>query len=103
MLNDLGDLLINERGAWDRMIEAGDIVLQTIAERPDGLHDLVQGLYRYVFKLGPPPPPTFDGSEMAPFANFMGGEDFAGTVASICGAMPPEIRNEIPACQGGHP
>ncbi|HWC31761.1 MAG TPA: MlaD family protein [Actinomycetota bacterium] len=95
----LGDLLIVERRDIGRMMDAGDRVLQTIAERTEGLHNLVHGLYRYVFKLGGPPPVLRDNTAAAPFANFFGGDDFEETLDQVCGALPPEFP-EIPACRG---
>ena len=100
----LGDLLIVERKDWGRMFDAGDVVLQTIAERTDELHNLVHGLYRYVFKLGGPPPVLQDNTAAAAFANFFGegDDDFEETLDQLCGALPPELR-EIPACHGRRP
>ena len=102
MANNFADLLIFEEDAWDRMIDRGDLVLQTIAERPDGLHDLFFGLYRYVFKLGGHPPGLPDGREMAPFANFFGGDDqqeFESSIQTMCDAMPPTVEADVLACQ----
>ena len=99
LANNLGDLLIVPREDWDTMMDAGDTVLQTIVERTHGLHNLVQGLYRYVFKLGGHPPVYQDGSAAAPFSNFTGGEDFEGTLEQLCGALPPDLQ-DIPACGG---
>jgi phospholipid/cholesterol/gamma-HCH transport system substrate-binding protein len=101
------DLLIFQRQDWDRMIDRGDVVLQAIADRPDGLHDLVHGLYRYVFKLGGKPPFLEDGTAAAPFANFFGGDeeegggegDFAAALAEFCGLLPADTAAEILACQ----
>ncbi|MGH2723544.1 MAG: MlaD family protein [Actinomycetota bacterium] len=94
------DLLIFQRRDWDRLISRGDVVLQVIADRPDGLHDLLHGLYRYVFKLGGTPPFLEDGTAAAPFANFFGGEDFAVTLGNVCTALPAEVAADILACQG---
>jgi virulence factor Mce-like protein len=99
--DNLADLLIIQREDWDRMIEAGDTVLQTIVQHKAGLEDLVHGLYRYVFKLGGPPPVISDGSEAAPFANFFGGDDFPEEVAQICNALPNDIGDDIPICEEG--
>jgi virulence factor Mce-like protein len=106
MANHLADLLIFDEDAWDRMMENGDHILQTIADRPEGLHDLIYGIYRYVFKLGGPPPVAPDGSgrRMAPFANFFGGEggheaDFEGAIRTMCQAMPPDVEADVLACR----
>jgi virulence factor Mce-like protein len=106
MANHFADLLIFDEDAWDRMMDRGDLVLQTIAERPDGLHDLIHGIYRYVFKLGGPPPVAPDGSgrRMAPFANFFGGDedhsaDFEASIQAMCQAMPPDVEADVLACQ----
>ena len=98
MSDHFADLLILNRRDWDRMMDSGDVLLQTIADRPQGLRDLVHGLYRYVYKLGGPPYWIKDGSALAPFANFTGGDDFANSVGSLCGTLPPEERQHIPIC-----
>jgi virulence factor Mce-like protein len=95
----LADLLIFERDDWDRLMDRGDVVLQTIAERPDGLHDLVHGLYRYVFKLGAEPPFYQDGTAAAPFTNFFGGDEFDEFLGQFCGTLPPEVSRDILACE----
>jgi len=103
--DNLGDLLILNKSDWDRMISSGDTVLQAIADRPDGLHDLVQGLYRYMYKLSGDPCTSVcsltDGSGAAGFTNFMGGNDQKEFLAQVCGAIPVELRQHIPACRGG--
>lgn len=99
---DFADLLILNRADWDRMIEAGDVVLGTTAARPEGLRDLVYGLYRYVYKLGGDIPEFFrisDGSAGAGFTNFIGGNDQEEEENQICTAFPPEVREQIPACK----
>jgi virulence factor Mce-like protein len=100
--DDLADLLILNRADWDRMIDQGDIVLSTIAARPEGLRDLVRGLADYVQKLGGDILPYFrmsDGSAGAGFANFIGGNDQDEEQKQICTAFPPEVREQIPACE----
>jgi virulence factor Mce-like protein len=113
MSNHLADLLILDRASWDRMMDSGDRVLQTIADRPQGLADLVHGAYRYVFKLSPPPPPVGDGREMAPFAALIGGEDeesnreggpgsaeeFVDAIRDLCDLLPRSERREIEPCR----
>jgi virulence factor Mce-like protein len=103
--NNLGDLLILNRSDWDRMIDSGDTVLQAIADRPQGLSDLVHGLWQYVYKLSPPPCAAAcgltDGSGAAGFTNFMGGDTRRQMVLMICAALPLQVRAEIPACRGG--
>jgi len=103
--DNLGDLLILNKSDWDRLIDSGDAVLQTIADRPDGLHDLVQGLYRYVYKLGGDPCTSVcgltDGSGAAGFSNFIGGTTQQEMIRQICGSLPVEVRALIPACSGG--
>jgi len=104
--DDLGDLLILQREDWSRMMDEGDVVLSTIAARPDGLRNLVHGLYRYVYKLGQPIGNFFmlsDGSAGAGFVNFMGGNDQDEEQNQICTAFPPEVRDQIPACEGRAP
>lgn len=101
--DDLGDLLILQRDDWDRMIDEGDVVLSTIAARPEGLRSLVHGLYRYVYKLGQPIGSFFmmsDGSAGAGFVNFIGGNDQEEDENQICAAFPKEVRDQIPACAG---
>jgi len=104
---NLADLLILNKSDWDTMMDSGDVVLGSIAARPDGLHDLVQGLYRYVFKLGQPPCTTVcgltDGSAAAGFTNFMGGDSSQQNQEMICWALPIAIRETIPFCQGVPP
>jgi virulence factor Mce-like protein len=106
MANHLADLLIFDEDAWDRMMDHGDLVLQTIADRPEGLRDLVWGMYRYVFRLGGTPPVAPDGSgrRMAPFANFIGGEgppsaDLEASIETMCQAMPPDVEADVLACR----
>lgn len=100
------DLLIFQRKDWDRLIARGDVVLQVIADRPGGLHDLVHGLYRYVFKLGGVPPFLEDGTAAAPFANFFGGEDeggeagFEAALVEFCALLPADAAADILACRG---
>ena len=101
---NLADLLILNRADWDRMIDNGDIVLGTIAADPDGLHDLVQGLYRYVYKLGGEIDPFFqveDGSAGAGFSAFIGGNTQEEEVKQICEIFPEPVHDQIPVCQGG--
>jgi len=111
MSDHLADLLILNRADWDAMMDSGDRVLQTIAERPEGLHDLVHGLYRYVFKLGSDAPDASDGSEMAPFANFFSDEDegegphrqaeggeLVETIRNLCGLLPAQERADMRVC-----
>jgi virulence factor Mce-like protein len=50
--NNLADLLILNRRDWDRMMDAGNVVLTTLATRPQGLRSLVHGLGDYVESLG---------------------------------------------------
>ncbi|MBI4259710.1 MAG: MCE family protein [Actinobacteria bacterium] len=97
----LADLLILNREDWDRLMDEGDVVLQTIADRPDGLHDLVWGLYRYVFKLGGNPKPLPDGSGAAGFVNFIGGNDQEEEWRQLCTALPVDVRPHVPLCHGG--
>lgn len=99
--DDLADLLILEKDDWDRMIDSGDRVLQTIALRPGGLRDLVHGLYRYVFNLGGAPYLVGDDRAAAPFVNFIGGNDSEENHRQLCAAFPPELRRAIPLCVGG--
>jgi virulence factor Mce-like protein len=109
MANNFADLLIFDEDAWDRMMDYGDVVLQTIADRPEGLHDFVHGIYRYVFKLGGHPPMLPDGTGMAPFANFIGGEEGGGggggeedvehAIQEFCEQLPADVRQEVLACQ----
>jgi phospholipid/cholesterol/gamma-HCH transport system substrate-binding protein len=99
--NDFADLLIFQRNDWDRMMNAGDVVLGTIAARPGGLADMVHGLYRYVFKLGKPIGPNLlpDGSAAAGFVNFIGGNDQDEEQNQICDALSPEERELVPMCK----
>ena len=100
---DFSDLLINQRRDLDRMYEEGDKVLAVIASRPGGVEDLVHGLYIYVYKLGQPIGEFFaleDGSAGAGFTNFIGGNDQQEEQKQICTAFPPELRDQIPACEG---
>ena len=96
--NNLADLLINQKPLWDQMIDSGDKVLQTVALRPAGLHQLIHGLYMYVLRLGGRPPTLPDGSAEAPFSNFSGGTSFQDTLHSLCGSLPAPIKHEIPIC-----
>jgi virulence factor Mce-like protein len=105
--NNLGDLFILNRADWDRLMDAGDTVLQTIAVRPGGLRDLVHGLYRYVYKLSGDPCTKDcgldDGSGAAGFTNFIGGSNSEQNREEICGALPPELRDQVPLCNGTIP
>jgi ABC-type transporter Mla subunit MlaD len=98
---NLGDLLILNRADLDRMMDKGDIVLQTLADRPGGLHDLVQGLYRYVYRLSGNPFILHDGSGAAAFTNFIGGNSDEENRKQICTALPVDIRRQVPLCNGG--
>jgi virulence factor Mce-like protein len=104
---NLADLLILNKSDWDTMLDSGDVVLGNIAARPGGLHDLVQGLYRYVFKLGQPPCTTVcgltDGSAAAGFTNFIGGDSSQQNQEMICWALPLQLRPLIPFCKGVPP
>ncbi|HEX2267769.1 MAG TPA: MCE family protein [Actinomycetota bacterium] len=53
--NNLADLLILNRRDWDRMMDAGNVVLTTLAVRPQGLRSVVHGLGDYVESLGGDP------------------------------------------------
>lgn len=105
MADDLADLLIYDRASWDRMIDEGDTVLQTIVDHARGLHDLVDGLGTYVHRLGGVPPYLEEGSAAAPFANFFaeeegeGGGGFEEAVAHLCAEAPPAERERIPICE----
>lgn len=102
--DDLGDLLILQKDDFDRMYDNGDKVFDTIAARPEGLHDLVHGLYRYVFKLGQDIPKDFmlnDGSAGAGFTAFTGGNKQKEEEEQFCDVFPPEVQDQIPACSGG--
>jgi ABC-type transporter Mla subunit MlaD len=105
--NNLADLLILNKSDWDAMIDSGDVVLGSIAARPGGLSDLVQGLYRYVYKLGQPPCTTVcnlnDGSAAAGFTNFMGGDTSQQNLDQICWALPTQLRAIVPFCQNVPP
>jgi virulence factor Mce-like protein len=97
---NLGDLLILNRKQLDRLMDDGDTVLQAIASRPGGLHDLVQGLYHYVYKLSGNPFILHDGSGAAAFTNFIGGNSDAENKRQICYALPSDIRSRVPLCGG---
>jgi ABC-type transporter Mla subunit MlaD len=100
---DLADLLILQRDDWRRMMNEGDKVLQTVADRPRGLKNLVNGLYRYTFKLGQPIGDEFmmaDGSAGAGFTAFIGGNTQEEEVKQICTVFPPEVAAVLPVCEG---
>jgi phospholipid/cholesterol/gamma-HCH transport system substrate-binding protein len=99
---NLGDLLILNRKDLDRMMNSGDTVLQAIASRPGGLHDLIQGLYRYVYKLSGNPYILHDGSGAAAFTNFIGGDSDKQNQQQICWALPADVRHQVPLCNGGN-
>jgi len=99
--NNLADLLTLNRADLDRMIDNGDTVLQAIADRPGGLHSLVQGLYRYVYRLSGNPFMMHDGSGAAAFVNFIGGNSDAENRRQICTALPVDVRRNVPLCTGG--
>ena len=105
--SNLADLLILNKSDWDTMIDAGDVVLGNVAARPSGLSDLVQGLYRYMYKLGQPPCTTQcqlnDGSADAGFTNFMGGDSAQQNKEMICWALPESLRALVPFCEGVPP
>jgi phospholipid/cholesterol/gamma-HCH transport system substrate-binding protein len=99
--NDLADLFIYNRADWDRMIGAGDVVLGTIAARQQGLASLIQGVFRYVFKLSAPPFALDNGTGAAGFVNFMGGDNSNQNRQQFCDALPPNIRANAPLCMVG--
>jgi len=100
--NNLADLLILNRSDWDRLMDSGDLVLGAIASHQGGLHDLVKGLYVYVYKLSGAPysAPFLQGSGAAGFVNFIGGDSSAENQRELCDALPLEIRVTVPVCQG---
>ena len=100
--DDIADLVIFNRRDFDRMMDAGDILLATIAGRPGGLSDLVTGLRTYVMRLGRPIAHNLlaDGSAAAGFTNFIGGNDTAEDVAQVCSALPRDARAAVPLCEG---
>ena len=61
------------------------------------------GLYRYVFKLGGPPhtAPFLQGSAAAGFTAFIGGDNSQQQRQMICEALPQQLRDLLPLCQGG--
>ncbi len=104
---DLRDLLVLDRESWDELYRTQEIVLGTIARNPEGLRDLVHGLYRYVYKLGQPIDDFFllpDHSAGAGFTNFIGGDEEgggepgSGEIKQVCKAFPKEVRDLIPVC-----
>src|SRR5262249_7235399 len=97
----LGALVLLNRHELDRLMDSGDTVLQAIADRPGGLHALVQGLYRYVDKLSGNPFILHDGSGAAAFTNFIGGDSDKHTQEEICWALPADVRHQVPLCNGG--
>ncbi len=100
--DDLADLLILQREDFRLMHNEGDKVLQTIADRPEGLESLVHGLYRYVFKLGQPIGDDFmlsDGSAGAGFTAFIGGNTQGEEEKQICSVFPLEVQDLVPVCQ----
>jgi virulence factor Mce-like protein len=99
--DNLADLLTLNRADLDRMMDNGDTVLQAIADRPGGLHDLVQGLYRYVYRLSGAPFMLHDGSGAAAFVNFIGANSDEENRRQICTALPIDIRRNVPICTGG--
>ena len=98
--NDLADLFLNQRPDWDRLIGDGDVVLGTIAARQQGLASLIQGLFRYVYKLSVPPFAVQNGGGAAGFVNFMGGDNAQQNRQQLCDALPPQIRAHAPLCSG---
>jgi phospholipid/cholesterol/gamma-HCH transport system substrate-binding protein len=99
--NNVADLLVLNRSQWDRLIHQGDVVLGTLQANAPGLQNLVHGLYRYVARLAPKPVGFGDGSASAGFVAFIGGDGFKNVVRQLCGALPGDVRAQIPVC-GGH-
>ena len=97
---NLADLLILQEDDWDTMLDAGDLVLGTIAGRPLGLRDLVAGLAVYVTRLGGDPLMLANGSAMAGFSDFIGGNNPAEVRNQLCDALPLPIRENAPLCEG---
>lgn len=101
--DNLADLLILQRDDFRRMINEGDKVLQTVADRPQGLENFVNGLYRYTFKLGQPIGDDFmmaDGSAGAGFTAFIGGNTQEEDIKQVCTVFPPEVAAVLPVCEG---
>jgi virulence factor Mce-like protein len=100
--DDFADLIIFNRRDFDRMMDAGDLLLTTIAGRTGGLSNLVTGLRTYVLKLGRPISHSLlpDGSAAAGFTNFIGGNDAEEDIAQLCSALPPDARAGVPLCEG---
>ena len=79
--NNLADLLILNRRDWDRMMDAGNVVLTTLAVRPGGVRSLVHGLADYVQSLGGDPCNQF-------FANVPSVDSPVNPRAVIVGVTP---------------
>lgn len=109
MAEDFADLLIFERAAWDRLIDDGDVLLQTFQDNIGGFRDLVTGIASYVFRLSGDPATVGDGTAMAPFSNFVGGDDegpehdaveaILEAIEEVCDAAPPPPAPQIPICE----
>lgn len=99
---NLADIIILERPALDSMYDAGDRVLSAVAANAGGLEQVVHGLYRYVFKLGGAIESNLlaDGSAAAGFTNFIGGNTQEEDITQVCTALPPEVREQLPLCEG---
>jgi virulence factor Mce-like protein len=98
--NNLADLLILDRSHWDRLMDQGDVVLGAVQMNAAGLRSLVQGLYRYVYRLGGNPVRFGDGSASAGFVAFIGGDGMPDVQQQVCGALPPDLRKLLPLCGG---
>ncbi len=103
--DNLSDIIILERPALDQMYDAGDRVLSAIATNSGGFENVVHGLYRYVFKLGGAIESNLlsDGSAAAGFTNFIGGNTQEEDITQVCTALPPDVRKDIPLCEGVKP
>ncbi|MEO8322516.1 MAG: hypothetical protein ABI571_00045, partial [Actinomycetota bacterium] len=78
--DNLADIIILERPALDRMYDAGDRVLSAVAAIESNL--------------------LADGSAAAGFSNFIGGNTQEEDITQVCTALPVEVRDQLPLCEG---
>ncbi len=92
----LSGFLDVETPAIIHLAETGDVIGGVIENHIDRVGYLLNGLYRYGFKLGRHGGNLDDGSEFAYFHIFLSGDDLQGNLCEQAGPLAPLL----PACGG---
>ncbi len=90
----LAEWLEVERETFDRLLDSGDPILALFEDYEAEIGNVVQGFYRYTYKLGHEPGWLTDGTGFAYFRIFVDGQVIA---AGICEQAGP-LAAAIPIC-----